>query len=147
VRRIGEQQKIQENQQMIPADISNPHRKLHLSGPLPHNYVNCQQYKWYLGKETIISCCKGDNCFEVDDEIVLVRNILCSADETYIVYEPFEKKEPFFQYPLPSVSLGIYLVSQLSGQVQVTPVCRISKKMILLPFQQFFVVFPQLHSY
>jgi hypothetical protein len=26
-------------------------------------------------------------------------------------------------------------------------VCRISKKMILLPFQQFFVVFPQLHSY
>lgn len=52
----------------------------------------------------------------------------------------------FFSYPIDSTSLGVLLLSKLSGQLCSAPVQDFTKPMVLLPLERMFVALPQLHT-
>ena len=87
-------------------------------------------------EEIIISNSDGDNCFSIRGNIVLVRNILRHTENqaVHIVSLRFEKVENFYQYPLCSSELGIYLVWFVRAIIQCSPfkcyikICLMSKK-------------------
>jgi hypothetical protein len=127
--------------------LGNVFKKLHLDGPVPISYMQCSQYKQHKGAEFFISTACNDNCFEVEDRIGFVRNVLCdeSSNQGFIVFESFETIEPLFVSPLPSNRLSIYYVARLSGIHDVFPISQISSKFMSLPLKQGFAVFPLLH--
>ena len=148
VRRIGERQHMVANRKDKRKSRNESvvqHKKPHLSGPLPRHYSHCMQYKQYCGSETFISSSVGDNCFQLGERIVLVRNIL-KSNETHVVVEEFKRCIPFYDYPISSDKLGVFKVSALAGQFEVVSVSQLSKKFVLLPYKEVFVAFPQLHS-
>lgn len=57
----------------------NHHKKLNFSGPVPHGFEGCKQYKQYYGTNVFISCGIGDNCFDLNGQVGLVNNILHSS--------------------------------------------------------------------
>lgn len=64
-----------------------------------------------------------------------------------ILCREFKKRENFYSPPfIESSNLGIYLVSNLSSELQEMPVSDISQKVVLLPFQTKHVALPMLHS-
>lgn len=104
VRRISEKSLAEQGSQRNVHE--NPYRKPHFAGPLPAPYLTCHQYKQYRSPAYVITCLKGDNCFEVGGQVMIVRNIFCTVDqEPHIVYDIFEKMESIFQYPLDSSCL------------------------------------------
>lgn len=61
----------------------------------------------------------GNNCLEVDGKVVLIRNIcVCENGDVIIIFETYKEMRSFFQYPLDSRDLGIYLVGDLSGHLK-----------------------------
>ena len=150
VRRINERERersLENKNAMKSASLVPVHRKAHMTGPLPEAYANCFQYKLYVGNSSIVSSSKGDNCFQLNGEIVIIRNILHSPlGETFVVYTHFKKCESFFQYPMDSLRLGIYMVSELSDDTHVGLMDDFTKKMVLLPFKDKHVAMPQLHN-
>ncbi|KAJ8018071.1 hypothetical protein HOLleu_44145 [Holothuria leucospilota] len=145
VRRIYEKEEW--DAQKLDKSVDNMHRKPHFDGPLPPGYWGYQQFQQYYGKCFFISCSQGNNCFRVNDNIVLVKNILLSNDgETIIVCSKFAWKEPFYTHPLPSSRLETYAVGQLSEQLLVVDVSLLTQKFVLLPFKDSFVAVTQLHT-
>lgn len=69
-----------------------------------------------------------------------------STGETHVVYELFETGACFFKYPIDSTSLGVCLLSKLSGRLASAPVTDFTKPLLLLPLRNTFVALPQLHS-
>lgn len=145
VRRVYEKQRVKLDAQAEKS--AGQQRKLHFFGPLPKGFETYGQYKQYYWGNMLISDASGDNCFDVNGQIALVRNILHSSDrDTHVVCELFEKKETFYDYPLDSSALGISVVYRLSGHLQVIPVTEFTKKVILLPYNGAFVALPLLHD-
>ena len=145
VRRIREKDQRDEQQGQKTRESGTAHKQSHFSGPLPREYMTYAQYHQYKG-EDFVSCSEGDNCFLVNGRFSLVRNILRSpAGDTNIVIERFEKADPFFEYPLNSMSLNISTVSKTSDRLIVVPLADLSCKCILLQFRQAFVAMPMLH--
>ena len=65
----------------------SPHRNEYRLGPLPSQLANCTQYKHYEVSMSTISCMEGNNCFVINANPVVIRNI-CSRDiQTFVVYE------------------------------------------------------------
>lgn len=67
--------------------------------------------------------------------------------DIFAVCEFFNIGTCFFDYPVASSSLGITVVSALTGQFFVVPVAQLSKKLVLLPMTDVYVALPQLHDY
>lgn len=146
IRRISENERSNENLVDIQSKRTTCHGKPHLTGPTPLQYSKCQQYKQYHGDKVFISCSEGDNCFEVQSKVVIVKNILLSsAGETFIVFQEFLKYNSYFNYPLKSECLGIRVCSRLSDRLKVGNLCEFVKKLVLLPCKQHFVTMPILH--
>lgn len=61
------------------------------------------------------------------------------------MYELFQTGTCFFNYPLDSTSLGVCLLSKLSGQLSSAPVTDFTKPLLLLPLNNMFVALPHLH--
>ena len=77
VQRINERERSLENKNAMKSESLVPvHRKAHMTGPLPEACANCFQYKLYVGNSSMVSCSKGDHCFQLNGEIVIIRNIL-----------------------------------------------------------------------
>lgn len=121
-------------------------KQLHCNGPLPVSHSYCFQYKKLFGK-FLISISKSDRCFTIKDEIVLVKNILATPDkEIFVVIQTFLRPEPFFEFPLNSKNLGIFVVSQNLSDLTVIPVSCLDKKAVLLPFNDHFVAIVLVHK-
>lgn len=147
VRRVYERQLFAH----MPEELSVKDVKLtqpHESGPMLAEFPIQQyaQYKMYKHKDTIISNFPGTNCYELEGRVVIVRNIVHSSAVTHVVYELFETGTCFFNYPINSTSLGVCLLSKLSGQLSSAPVANFTKPLFLLPLQNMFVALPQLHN-
>lgn len=136
VRRVYERQLFPRISKEMPegAELKQPH------------VIQYVQYKKYKHKDTIISNSSGSNCFELEGRVAIVRNIVQSTGGTHVVYELFETGACFFNYPIDSTSLGIHLLSRLSGQLASSPVTDFTKPLLLLPLWDMFVALPQLHS-
>ena len=145
VRRIGERQKRPLRKKTTRSMLSGVRRQ-HASGPLPADNLGSKQYKHYYETKFKISKTRGNNCFMYNNSVILVRNIIVSADgETHAVIESFRKKDSLFNYPLPSSTLGIFRVSGLSGKHDMIPISSITQKMVLLPCKSGFAALPLIH--
>ena len=96
-----------------------------------------QQYRKLTTSCTFLSSDERDSCVQLTDKsIVVIQNILEVSEKALIVYKKFTKKLPFFTYPLPSTSLGIYSVAELQTTHFVTDIENIEQKFMLLPVAQ-----------
>lgn len=100
IRRISENERSNESLLNISSNRKIHHDKPHLTGPTPLEYNKCQQYKQYRDDKVFIACSEGDNCFDVNNRVVIVKNVLLSpSGETFIVFQQFLKTNAFFNYP------------------------------------------------
>ena len=120
-------------------------QKTHVAGPLPSNVIGCSQFKELHQHYYILKISEGDNCFLIGSDIAVVRNFFTYQQNDYVVFERFHHMEDFFSYPIRSISLGIFTVARLTGQLQSALVADIVKKYILLPHKQGYVAVPFLH--
>lgn len=111
-------------------------------GFVPHGFGLCKQYKKVNISGFTLSTDSGNNCIDLSGDIVLVRNILVNGSGTFLVYQKFCKQHDFFTYPLNSSVIGIYIVSGLSSVMSIAPLSHFTKKNVLLPHLDFFVVVP-----
>jgi hypothetical protein len=122
--------------------------KPHLEGPVSVSLNHCQQYKQYSGKHCFVSSSHGDNCFEIAGKIGLIRNILRDTVhepfDGFVLFEEFANVESFFEDPLNSKNLNIFLVNKLNDTKKIHPLA-VKAKYVLLPNKQGFVVMPQMH--
>ena len=138
-------------QAVINASSTNSQRlkKQHSSGPMLFdvNFTVAGQYKEYLREGALISCEQGDNCFIVNGNVSLICNICESpSGAVHVVYDRFRSVRSFFTTPLDSAVLGIYLVSQPKGQLEMTEISNVHTKYVLLPVQDASVAVPLLHD-
>lgn len=147
VRRVYERQLFAHMSEEMPENVklTQPHEFGPMLTEFPlHQYV---QYKMFKHKDTMISSSIGTNCFELEGRVGIVRNIVHSivTGGTHVVYELFQTGTCFFNYPLDSTSLGVCLLSKLSGQLSSAPVTDFTKPLLLLPLNNMFVALPHLH--
>lgn len=123
-------------------------KKEHRNGPLPPDKNNFLQFREVHLPIVFLSVFQGDNCVLIANKVALVRNILCEAVENdkFVVYEEFLHAENFFENPLQSKDLRIFLVSDMSGEFKCCKLSDISCKCVLLPFKDSFVSIPLLHT-
>lgn len=147
VKRVAEMQKL-DSIHTKTSEMNVPlHKKAHFSGPVPLDCGSCLQYKQYLDPRFLISCKGGDNCFEVNEKVLVVRNILCSSSRgTLIIYEEYKNCETAFDYPGDSLLIGVKSVSKFSGQLHVASPENVTRKLVLLPLREKYIVFPMLHT-
>lgn len=87
---------------------------------------------------------KRDDCIRID-KVISVMNVISTEGKEYIVGKEYRLKAPFFEYPLDSRELEIYVGSNLSSRIQCFQVKHLKKYVWLPPYNRY-VVFPLLHS-
>lgn len=143
VRRLGEKSAHLPNGK----ETGSKPQKPHLCGPTLSNFPVHMQYKKYRYDGNIISCSQGNNCFDVEGRVAVVRNIVESVSgEVYPVCQFYERQCCHFDYPFESFCVRIRKVTHLSGHLHGVPVKDLTTKLILLPVQDGNVAFPQLHD-
>lgn len=145
VRRVCEKQLYPHRSCKMPEGVLT---QPHTSGPMMTEFFvhHSFQYKMYRHGNQIISTSSGTNCFDLEGKVAVVRNIVLFIGEIHVLFELFETGTAFFNYPIDSTSLGVHLLSKLSGHLASAPVTKFTKPIILLPFRNAFVALPQLHS-
>lgn len=143
VRRLLEQRQYS-REAGLEHSVAGPYEE-HQSGCVPTYVWSCRQYKCLRVNNLLLSIKSGDNCIVLGDDICLLRNILVQNSETLFVYEQFDTKRDFFEYPLKSSSINIYFVSNLNRELRVCSITCFRMKNVLLPFGDGYVVVPLLH--
>ena len=107
-----------------------------------------KQYKELQFQEVFFAIKSGDNCILIGDKVGLIRNILCENfdDVQHIINEEFGEVSNFFDIPLLSSDLRIFVVFGLTGHMEVVKVSDITCKCVLLPFHGSFLSIPLLHT-
>jgi hypothetical protein len=147
VRRFGEVH--HESCNIKSSGISQHLKKRHSSGPLPSDtgFTVSGQYKECLRDGALLSCKRGDNCYLVDGNVSLIRNICASpSGVVYVVCERFRSVRSFFTTPLDSAVLGMLLVSQPQGKLKMVEISHVQTKHVLLPVQDASVAVPLIHD-
>lgn len=122
-------------------------RKEHKDGPVPTGFKNVSQFQEVVIGPSTINICRGaENCVKIGNSVALVMNIVLSDDSTYIVYKEYEQQDPFFDYPIISTDLGIFVVSNLSNDVQTKKLDDNIVKYAKLPYKGKFIAIPLLHT-
>ncbi len=123
----------------------------HTNGPVIMSLSHCMQFTHCLKKDCFVSVSTGDNCFEINGKIGLVRNIFeeRSNDNTFchVMFEEFASVNTFFDDPLDSGHLRLYCVEKMTGFCKVYSLNDVKSKYVILPHKQGYVVMPQLHYY
>lgn len=98
--------------------------------------------KFKLSTSTRDSCCLLKN-----GSIVVIKNFaFCPVLSKYVVIgQEYNEKSDFFDVPCPSSFLKVYLVKNLREMLQYWPISEIEEKLVMLPFENEYVVFPLLH--
>ncbi|KAJ8018126.1 hypothetical protein HOLleu_44057 [Holothuria leucospilota] len=119
--------------------------KSHNNGPLLRGFENSQQYSYLKLKGFTIGITQADNCVLINDDICLVQNILMKNSGNYVVYQKFNKKESFFEYPIDSKSLNIFQVSRFCCELCVAHASAISQKYVHFHHRGTHIVMPIIH--
>ncbi|KAL7402593.1 hypothetical protein ABVT39_017180 [Epinephelus coioides] len=123
-------------------EMRNKLQQPHVDGPTLPEFPARMQYKKYRHEANIISCSKGNNCFDVEGRVAVVRNILeVLSGAMYTVCQFYERQGCFYDYPIDSSCVGIRTVTQLSDQLHGVPATDLTKKLILLPVREGVVEF------
>ena len=93
----------------IPLNEAGNLKKKHNNRPIPRNLkagITCQFKEIHL-PHYCLSLKRGHNCFLINDEVVIGKNILSLSENpaTVVVYKKFRNVSDFFNYPLLSSDL------------------------------------------
>lgn len=131
------------------AEISLMHFMQHTTGPLLSGLNIHKQYKKLIYKKCLF-CISGYSLSDSylltnENKVIRIENITNSENNIFA-----SKKIPvynsFYNYPIESKLLNIYLLSRLSLNLEVWPIESIMAKVIILPFKDKYVCFPIIHS-
>ena len=144
IRRLSERQGIERPNQTKTKEL----RKKHNEGPLPSGYRRALQYSELQLDQFLVTRSQGNNCVGIKNDVVLVHNLLFDVDskEKIVVFEKFRSADPFYTYPLPSSSLGIYCVSVPRGDFHTILASEITVKYVLLPYGSSYIAIPENHT-
>ena len=119
----------------------------HKNGPVPVGFENCKQFKQIYCNGYFYSVSRGNNCIKINNKIYLIKNILCvdDIDSPLFVIECFSRKRDFFDYPLRSSQLDIFIGSTLTGRLETASVHEVQRKYVVLPYKSEFVFLPLCH--
>lgn len=119
----------------------------HTDGPCPIEYTTCIQYKKLNLCSTVFACDRRDSCVLIDGNVVIINNILQSSDGViYIVYKKFRCATNFYEWPIDSSDIGVFLVQNLSDRLYVSPLSSVFCKYTLLPHRDKYVAVPVRHT-
>ena len=125
--------------------FKNPHSK----GPIPFSLSHYLQYEQYHGINFYMSVDEGNNCFEINGKIGVIKNILKDpltvTNNVFVIFEEFSRREQFFSDPICSDNLSIYFVVLSDNPHQIFPIPLVKRKYVMLPYKHGFVIMPQLH--
>lgn len=127
---------------------TRPHllKKPHATGPLPASFHEATQYKELRTSPHTLKLDQANSQVCIGGKVAKLQNIISFRDEIYVAYSTFKHQESFFDYPLPSSTLGIHLVDDLSTTVDFCKFEEIESKMFLVPYHNQFVSIPLLHT-
>jgi len=112
-------------------------------------FIEFRGYKSYCEVYLDEFCIKtktGDNCVSIHGNVALVRNLVRSDADDWVIYEKFSSLEPFFVEPLCSADLSVQKVSKLDGILRKTKLSAVNHKYVMLPFGHLsWVAIPLLH--
>lgn len=128
----------------------------HNNGPLSSwREIRCKQFKKViLHLQNFVLCTVSHSqadayCMLQDNNVVQVCNILrTSGNDVFLICRPFLCYSSYYNYPIESSKLFIYIVKNLSLELKITRISNVIAKCILLPLNgnECFVSFPLLHS-
>lgn len=135
----------------ITEEMSLIHFMEHIEGPLLHRVPVYKQYKKISFKDCMFSISNyslSDSYFLTkENKVIRIDNItLNSENTTLLLGKEFQFYDTFYNYPIDSKLLNIYILDQLSINLEVWPIDSIMAKVILLPFKNKWVCFPIIHS-
>ncbi|KAG1713953.1 hypothetical protein GQR58_002021 [Nymphon striatum] len=116
-------------------------KKEHCKGPVPVELNALKQFEEMQTENFVIKLTKGDNIFLIGDYVCVIINIVQCTDFVYVVYQPYQRKTDFFEYPFKSTFLGICAVSGLDTEYCYSKISDISCKCVGLPYEEQFVMF------
>ena len=123
----------------------------HSKWSVPEGHRDAKQYRQASINSLHVSIKKSDSCILTsDNKLCIITNILQSRSQLSIVARSFTQVHNFFEYPLPSTSLGIMRASLLHLSHHETIILpeNVSKKCVMLPYddsENEVVVVPLLH--
>ena len=107
----------------------------HHSGPLIYECRLADQFKK-------MQYCRWtnkvpDNCVLISDrKILLIENILRNSNsEVFILAKQYRNYNNLFEYPLPSMAINEFVVSDLSHDLQIWPISCIINKCLRIPMK------------
>lgn len=121
----------------------------HTDGPLLENLIEVQYKKLYFKN---IKTKVGDNAnsFILNDsnDIIKVENIISlnKTNEIFIIGKVFEVKKAFYEKPIPSTLLNIYVVNNLSVTHKYWSYNCIKNKIMLLELNEQKIAIPVIHD-
>ena len=122
-------------------------KKEHSYGPVPHTFLDFEQYHCIKTKQQHFCVNEKDSCVRIGDEIAKIVNVVVCDDDVYVVYRFFKRVRQFFGVPLDSQLLGIHIVSDLRNATSVDKLSAIQAKCVLLPYTgNAYIVIPMTDS-
>lgn len=148
VNRISERNSVCSNSVCV-GDAYPLLKKSHSEGPLIDERA-CRQYKeLYLEKYCFKVTC-ADHGVMINNEIGCIKNIISlkhDSTQIFVIYKTYGVTEKFYDYPVASGNLGIYIVKSLQNNLKACSYKAIQSKYVLLPLsKKSIVAFPLLHS-
>jgi len=125
---------------------------MHDNGPIP-DYIDracdIKQYEKLSFNGWILKATMKDGVLIlVNGEVVVLKNIITYKAETLILYQKFCRKRSFYDYPLPSSEINVYVVSNLTTELASVPYLAIAKKCVCMPIKDGheYVIVPFAHK-
>jgi len=126
----------------------------HSDGPVPDGYEEAVQFVNLKTVNYKLSLKTSADCYVLVKNVgpVKVVNILSLSGEIYIVHRSFKHVDDFFQYPLPSSSIGMYKVSGCAKNFAVCAFRDVLSKCLFFPLssvptmQKCYAVIPVVHT-
>lgn len=141
IRRLSEVEKISTVE--LPCKAL---RMQHYVGPVPDGLQATAQYRELQTERWSVKVSTGNNVFAIGRDICVIHNIVQSVEGIYVVFRVFTDMVNFFNYPISSDFLRVFIVSEPTGPFRVAKASQISHKCVLLPHKDKFVVMPLLHD-
>ena len=111
IRRFSEK-KTEKKSVDINKGLGNPWN-VHNNGPLLNDFKGYTQFSDIYWNSLHLSVKKNGNCVQIGSHIGLITNIVKLGADVKVFFEPFESVSPFFEDPIPSSHLDIYVVDDL----------------------------------
>lgn len=135
------------------SEANETHSVLGFQGPRrPFNsdlFPGCtNSYKAFKFDTFTLKSNLADSCCMLNslDPIQIVRFCRDETGSEVVIAKQFQNARDVFAEPVPSSTLGIYMVDCVSDEEHVFPISDIAFKFVKLPYHEFFILIPILHN-